>query len=270
MSKSTGDTNASVTDRQTDTENRAVTAIVDSENVEPMLAVVESVVSECRLHFEPDGLRVVAADPAQVALVTVKLDADAFERYDADGTTVGIDIERFGDLVGMAEGDVPISLVLDRETWTLDVTLGEISYSMALLDPESVQRPPDRSEMNFPYEASLEIESAQIDRFVRAVGMVTDYVEIGVDPDAPALVVSGEGDTDEVSFVSDEEELLDISPGDVASLFSLNYVSDVSRAIPSGTAVSLRLGDDCPVRSGYEIADGDGEVEVLVSPRIQR
>lgn len=270
MSRSESNAPESAKAGRTDTEDRAVGAVVEPDRVEPMLAAVESVVTECRLHFEPDGLRVVAADPAQVALVTVELDAAAFERYDADGTTVGIDIERFGELVGMADGDQPISLALDRETWTLDVTVGSISYTMALLDPESVQRPPDRSEMDFPYDASLGIESARIDRFVRAVGMVSDYIEIGVDPNQPALVVSGEGDTDEVSFVSGEAELLDLSPGDATSLFSLNYISEVSRAIPSGTAVSLRLGDDCPVRLGYEIADEDGEVEVLVSPRIQR
>jgi proliferating cell nuclear antigen len=270
MSKSESSTRDPTTPGQTNTTDQAVTAIVESAQVEPMLAAVESVVTECRLHFEPDGLRVVAADPAQVALVTVELDAAAFEQYDADGTTVGIDIERFGELVGMADGDQPISLALDRETWTLDVTVGSISYTMALLDPESVQRPPERSEMDFPYDASLGIESAQIDRFVRAVGMVADYVEISVDSTQPALAVSGEGDTDEVSFVLGEDELLELSPADANSLFSLNYISDVSRAIPSGTAVSLRLGDDCPVRLGYEIADEDGEVEVLVSPRIQR
>ncbi|MFB6176702.1 MAG: DNA polymerase sliding clamp [Halobaculum sp.] len=270
MSKSESNTGEPTRTDQSDGEDSAVTAVVEPAQIEPVLTAVESVVSECRLHFEQDGLRVVAADPAHVALVTVELDAAAFERYDAHGTTVGIDVERFGDLVGMADDDQPISLALDRETWTLDVTLGGIAYTMALLDPESVQRPPDRSEMDFPYEARLEIESGRIDRFVRAVGMVADYVEIGVDPNRPALVVSGEGDTDEVSFVSGEDELLELSPGDVRSLFSLGYVSEVSRAIPNGTAVSLRLGDDCPVRFGYEIADGDGEVEVLVSPRIQR
>jgi proliferating cell nuclear antigen len=248
----------------------AVRAIVDAATLDPVLAAIDSVVTECRLHFEPEGLRVVASDPAHVALTTVELDAAAFASYDADGTTVGMNVERFDEIVGMADSDQPISLAVDRETWTLDIRIGELSYTMALLDPESVQRPPDRSEMDFPYAASLTLDSAEIDRFVRAVDMVADYVTVAVDPAEPSFVVSAEGDTDEVSFVLSDDELAAFSPGDAESLFSLGYVADVSGAIPSGTAVELQLGTECPVQLDYEIADGDGAVEALVSPRIQR
>lgn len=238
--------------------------------LEQALAAVEAVAEECLFHFEPGGLRVEATDPAQVALATVTVDAAGFDRYEADETTVGLDAGRLSELVGVAAGDDPVTLTVDPETWHLDVRLPGLSYGVAALDPDGVLSPPDREELAFPYTADCTLPVAEIERFVGAVDLVADYVTLAVDPEEPAFLVRADGDTDEVSVRLSGDDLPALSPGSAESLFSLVYLDGVTRAIPSGTDVALRVGEDCPVRFEYGFADGDGTVETLVSPRIQR
>lgn len=247
-----------------------VTATLPVARLERALAAVEAVAEECLFHFEPGALRVEATDPAQVALATVTVDAVAFDRYEADGTIVGLDAGRLSELVGVAAGDDPVTLAVDPETWHLDVRLPELSYGVAALDPDSVLSPPDRAELEFPYTADCTLPVAEIERFVGAVDLVADYATLAVDPAEPAFLVRADGDTDEVSVRLSGADLPALSPGSAESLFSLVYLDEVTRAIPSGTDVALRLGEDCPVRFEYGFADGDGTVETLVSPRIQR
>lgn len=166
--------------------------------------------------------------------------------------------------------DGPVTLALDQETLTLDVRAGDLAYTVSVVEPDRVQRPPDREELSFPYEAGCSLPAAELGRLVRAVDLVADHVRLGVDPEQPAFTVDAEGDTDEVRLRFDDEELPSLSAGVADSLFSLEYLAAVSRVVPNDATVDVRLGEECPARFEYEFADGHGDVETLVPPRIRR
>ena len=263
-------TDEAATDGPTsETASNGVAVTVAVDRLTRLLDVVSAVVEECRLHFEPDGLRVVATDPARVALTTVELDADGCVSYAGDGTTVGVDADRLAELVSVAD-DGPVTLALDPETLSLDVRLPGLSYTVAVIDPERVQEPPAREELSFPYDAGCSLPAGEFDRLVRAVDLIGDYVRLGVDPDEPAFTVDAEGDTDEVRLRYGPDDLPSLAPGVADSLFSLNYLADVSRVVPNDATVDVRLGEECPVRFEYDFGDGHGTTETLVSPRLRK
>ena len=41
------------------------------------------------------------------------------------------------------------------------------------------------------------------------------------------------------------------------------------RTVPSGTAVTLELGENFPLVLSYDLADGDGSVTRMLAPRIE-
>jgi proliferating cell nuclear antigen len=55
----------------------------------------------------------------------------------------------------------------------------------------------------------------------------------------------------------------------VRSLFPLDYFSNMIRAIPVGTVVTMSVGNDYPVKLEFSIADGRGTVNYLLAPRIE-
>jgi proliferating cell nuclear antigen len=113
------------------------------------------------------------------------------------------------------------------------------------------------------------IEGRDIDRAVTAADMVSDHIALGVDGDGEYFYVDAEGDTDDVHFELDEGDLLSLEAGDAHSLFSLDYLKDMNKAIPNDGEVTIELGEEYPVKMHFEIAEGMGHVTYMLAPRIQ-
>src|SRR6056297_3201755 len=129
----------------------AIVASIDAGTLSTVVDALSALVSECRLEFDDDGLSVTATDPAVVASVSVDLASGAFETYDGANGTFGLDVDRLGTIVGLADRDRPVTLAVDAGTRRLHVGIGELRYEMGLLDPETIRSPPDPTELRFEY-----------------------------------------------------------------------------------------------------------------------
>jgi len=242
-------------------------AIVSAETLRAALDSVSVLVDECKVHLEEDGLHIRAVDPANVGMVDLHLDADAFESYEADGGLIGVDLARLEDIAGMAESGGLVQLDLDEETRKLHIQIDGLEYTLALIDPDSIREEPDIPDLDLP--ARVVIEGRDIDRAVTAADMVSDHIALGVDADAEQFYVDAEGDTDDVHLELDREDLIDLTAGDAHSLFSLEYLKDMNKAIPGDAEVTVELGEEFPVKMHFSVAEGMGEVTYMLAPRIQ-
>ena len=64
-------------------------ATVQAEQLQAALAPVSTLVDECKLRTNADGVSITAVDPANVAMVDMETDASAFASYQADGGVLG-------------------------------------------------------------------------------------------------------------------------------------------------------------------------------------
>jgi proliferating cell nuclear antigen len=242
-------------------------AIVDAETLRTALDSVGVLVDECKIHLNEDGLAIRAVDPANVGMVDLELDASAFESYEADGGLIGVNLTRLEDIAKMADAGQLVQLELDEQTRKLHIQLDGLEYTLALIDPDSIRKEPDLPDLDLP--ARIVLEGADIDRAVKAADMVSDHIALGVNADAEFFYVDAEGDTDDVHFELARDELIDLQSGAAHSLFSLDYLKDMNRAIPKNGEVSVDLGEEFPVRISFEIAEGMGSVTYMLAPRIQ-
>ncbi|MXR20525.1 DNA polymerase sliding clamp [Halobacterium bonnevillei] len=250
----------------------AFTAIASAPILETILDDVAVLVDECVLRVDTDGVSVDAMDPATVAMVSLSVDAEAFEAYDAPDEVLrlGIDIERLGDVVGMADADQAVRLAVDLERRTLHVRVGELAYTLALIDPDAVRSPPDRVDLADQFEATVGLPGREFSRAVAAADMVSDHLEAGVSESEERFYVRADGDADTVAVDVPAEDCTAFDSGPARSLFSLQYLSAVERAVPADDPVRLRLGEEAPVEVEFDVADGDGSVRYVVSPRLTR
>jgi len=242
-------------------------AIVDAETLQEALDSVSVLVDECKIHLNEDGLAIRAVDPANVGMVDLELAAEAFESYEADGGLIGVNLSRLEDIAKMASAGQLVQLALDEETRKLHIDTDGLEYTLALIDPDSIRKEPDLPDLDLP--ASVVLEGAHIDRAVKAADMVSDHIALGVDPDAETFYVDAQGDTDDVHFELAADELIDLHSGSARSLFSLDYLKDMNRAVPKNGEVTVNLGEEFPVELQFEIAEGQGHVTYLLAPRIQ-
>ena len=242
-------------------------AIVRAERLQSTLDSVGVLVDECKIHLDDGGIEIRAVDPANVGMVDLSLDASAFESYEADGGLIGVNLVRLQDIAGMADSGQLVELELDEETRKLHISIDGLEYTLALIDPESIREEPDLPDLDL--SSTIVIEGRDIDRAVTAADMVSDHIELGVDEADEVFYVEAEGDTDDVHLELDAEDLIDLVAGDASSLFSLDYLQDMNKAIPKDAEVTMELGEEFPVKLHFDIAEGEGEVTYMLAPRIQ-
>jgi len=242
-------------------------AIVGAETLRGALDSVSVLVDECKINLNEDGLAIRAVDPANVGMVDLTLDVEAFESYETDGGVIGVNLARLEDFVGMADSDQLVQLELDEETRKLHVRIDGLEGTLALIDPESIREEPDIPDLDLP--ATIVVEGRDIDRAVKAADMVSDHIALGVDADEEVFYVDAAGDTDDVHLELTREDLIDLVAGEARSLFSLDYLKDMNKAIPKDAEVTMELGEEFPVKMHFDIAEGMGHVTFMLAPRIQ-
>jgi len=242
-------------------------AIVSADTLQATLDSVSVLVDECKIHLTDEGLEIRAVDPANVGMVDLALDAAAFESYETDGGLIGVNLSRLEDIAGMADSGQLIHLELDEETRKLHIAIDGLEYTLALIDPDSIRQEPDLPDLDLA--AHVVIEGRDIDRAVTAADMVSDHIALGVDATDELFYVDAEGDTDDVHLELDTEDLIDLTPGDAHSLFSLDYLKNMNKAIPKDAEVRMELGDEFPVKMHFDFAEGHGSVTYMLAPRIQ-
>ncbi|MFB6096954.1 MAG: DNA polymerase sliding clamp [Haloferacaceae archaeon] len=242
-------------------------AIVGASTLQDALDSVSVLVDECKIRLNEDELAVRAVDPANVGMVDLSLSAAAFESYEADGGVIGVNLQRLEDIAGMASSGDLVQLELDEETRKLHIQIDGLSYTLALIDPDSIRQEPDIPDLDLP--AEIVAEGNQLDRGIKAADMVSDHIRLRVDADEEAFFIEAEGDTDDVDFEMDREDLIDLTAGPADSLFSLDYLKDMNKAIPGDAEVTIELGEEFPVKLHYEFAEGNGKVTYMLAPRIQ-
>ena len=242
-------------------------AIVSASTLRDALDSVSVLVDECKIRLNEDELAIRAVDPANVGMVDLTLEAAAFESYEADGGVIGVNLNRLEDIAGMANSGDLVQLELDEETRKLHIQIDGLSYTLALIDPDSIRQEPDIPDLDLP--AEIVVEGAQLDRGITAADMVSDHIRLRVDGAEESFFIEAEGDTDDVDLRLDREDLIDLQAGPADSLFSLDYLKDMNKAIPSDAEVRVELGEEFPVKLHYEFAEGMGQVTYMLAPRIQ-
>jgi len=231
------------------------------------LGAVETLVAECKVQFTEDGLSIRAVDPANVAMVDLTVDEAAFEAYEGSGHTVGLNLETLLDYLSAVDSEtVTIRETDDRK---LAIEGDHFSGSMACIDPNAIRQEPDIPDLDL--DATVTLRGDGLARGLTAADLVTDKVTFRADEDARAVVMSGEGDTDDVemTFGDDAEALLDADVrGSPRSVFSLEYWNDIAAPMPGDGAVSLQLGEEMPVKTRYSLAEGV-VVENMIAPRVE-
>ena len=83
-------------------------AIAPVDTVQDALDPVATLVDECKVRLNTDGLSIRAVCPANVGMADVSLPERAFESYEADGGVIGVNLDRLQDVLSMgSSGESP-------------------------------------------------------------------------------------------------------------------------------------------------------------------
>ena len=236
-----------------------------SETLKSMVDVISTLVDEAKFKIDANGIALKAVDPAHVAMIDLYIEKGAFEQYSATETELGLDLEKLREVFRLSKGGDIIDMRHDEDRNRLVISVGNITRRMNLVSTEGMADPKVPN-LNLPTKVSVAVEEMQ--RGIKAAESVSDHIAIMVN--AEGLEVVSEGETDSVSLKLPKDLLASLECKDpVRSLFPMDYFSNMVRAIPAGTVVSMNVGSDLPVKMEFEFAAGKGRVKYLLAPRIE-
>ncbi len=240
-------------------------AEISSEKLKEAFETVAVLVDECKLRFSPTKLSIRAVDPANVAMVTLDLYQDAFNKYEASEGEIGLDLERLMDILGMAGREETVILQLDETAHKLLISIGGLVYTTSLLDPTTIRREPKIPQFELP--AHITLPGSVLVRAIKAAVKVDEYMWMQVVDGT--FILEAEGDMDNIRIKVGEDELIELESSDEAkSLFKLEYLQDMGKALGKANEVRIDLGKDYPVKMNFKIAEGSGDVTYLLAPRV--
>lgn len=246
--------------------------IINANALQDWIDTFTPLVSEGKVHFNDDGLTSRVVEPANVAMIRpATLGTGAFEAYDAPGTvTVGVDFNRLDERLKAAGSGTLVELAVDMETRKLSLSFDNINHTVRLIDADAIRQEPDDPDLNLPNTVTLPV--AELSKVVTNTDMVSDHLGIDARPGQREVAFVAEGDTDDVELTYGREETSDPTEvtEDTYSHFSLDYFSDLVKAIPKDADVTLTFGDEYPVTVDWSAFDGELEVHQMMAPRIQK
>ncbi|MCX8206354.1 MAG: DNA polymerase sliding clamp, partial [Methanothrix sp.] len=175
-----------------------------------------------------------------------------------------VDLVRLSDLLSMADRGERVRLELLEDERKLKIGVGSLSYTLSLIDPSAIRKEPRIPELDLP--AHVTIPGAEFRRAIKAAEKVSDHVVLGVKDDV--FYMEAKGDIDALKLTMPSSELLDMKPGEARSLFSLDYLSDMSKSIGKAPEVKLEIGIDYPLRISFRL--NEVYVSYLLAPRIEQ
>lgn len=235
--------------------------------IQELLSPVSVLVDECKIEISDNGLQIRAVDPANVCMVDVTLEKDGFESFEGQRSVIGVDLERLEDIISMGTSGSTVSLSADSSDQRLNIDVENVDYNLSLIDPDSIRDGPDIPDLDLP--AGTTIEGGKVSQGIKAAGMVSDHLMLSFDEDNGAFRIGAEGDTDDVNVEHNESDVESMAAQDAESIYSLEYLQKISKAVGSSREIDLEMDDEKPVKIEYEIAEENGDVVYMLAPRIQ-
>jgi len=161
-------------------------------------------VDEVKFSISEKGLELKAVDPANVAMVSLRIRAEAFDFFKADQGEIGVDLVRLSDVLSMADKGENVQLELDEESHKLKIGVGSLSYTLSLIDPSAIRKEPRIPELDLP--AHVTLPGAELRRAVKAAEKVSDHVVLGVSDEG--FYMEAKGDIDSLKLKIPSTELL--------------------------------------------------------------
>lgn len=224
------------------------------------ISLLSELVLEVKAKVTKEGFEITAVDPANVALVSLKIPASSFSQFEIEKEQeLGLNLEDLKQALKRAPSNT--SLTMERHDNVLKLKLGEKrAFSLALIniDAEEKQMP----KLNF--NSSVEIDSFTFAEAVTDAMIVADSCSISTANDVFALDAKGSLNSARTEMNSDEVR---ITGGASKAKYSLDYLAKFLKASKFSPKVTVSFSDDYPAR--FDFKSKDVELSFVLAPRVE-
>ncbi|MET1101763.1 MAG: DNA polymerase sliding clamp [Pyrodictiaceae archaeon] len=237
----------------------------DAKTFQSMMESLAKIIDEISMRITPEGVKAVAMDPAQIALITFELPPDSFIEYEVEEETrLGINIQNLVKILkrGKKGNKLDIEIEGDRVTWTI---FGATVKKYRLLNLDVPEPEIPEATLEFNVKAAMIVDPFK--NVLKDAEAVGDTLEIEA-PDNTTLILRGKGvATAEAKITSDTPVLIEYEVKEPSkSAYSIDYLKHVIALTKVADTIVIEFSSDMPLKLSFKLPAG-GNVTYLLAPK---
>jgi len=223
------------------------------------ISLISELVSEVRLKVTRAGLSIIAVDPANVALVSLKLPCSLFSEFKTEEEeNLGLSLEDFKQILKRAGSGS--SLTIEKEENKLKLNIQDTvkrTFNLALIAIEAEEKRIPELE----FSSKVELNSGIFSNAIEDALVVSDSCTFSV-KDKFIVEAKGSLHSTRTEFNADEAKF----SGEAKSKYSLEYLQKFIKAGRFSDRVQLQFSTDYPARLDFK---GPVEMTFILAPRVE-
>lgn len=231
------------------------------------ISVISDLVSEGRFKITPNGVELVAMDPANVAMVIFKLLSSCFSDYQVKETTeIAINLANLKQILRRAKPSESLTLEIgaDNKLHIILKAHTTRTFSMPILEQEEKdQRVP---ELEFPVH--IKTNCGTFNDSIEDAGIVAESVSFIAEPDKFTIRAEGDMSKAHVEIPSGGETAISLRSQKIKAKYSIEYLKKMINGSKLTDHVEIFFNQDYPLKLEYKVID-KVLLAFILAPRVE-
>ncbi len=234
-----------------------------------IIAIISELVLEARIKVNKEGLSIIAIDPANVALVSFKLPAEAFSQIEVDEEVLGISLDNLKSVLKRCSPGS--SLILQTEENTLKIQIQDKikrEFRLSLIEVETEEK----TMPNLEFLSRVEIPGRDLAESIEDCSIVADACTFITLENQFTIEAKGSLNSAKSDFSSDEVRIeAQLGEGgagkEIKSRYSLDYLQKFIKATRITEKAIINFSTDYPLK--LEFKTPRMELSFVLAPRVE-
>lgn len=230
-----------------------------------IIAIISDLVLEVKIKVNKYGMSIVAIDPANVALVSFKLPAEAFSQIEVEEETIGVSLDSLKSVLRRCSPGS--SLILQTEDNILKIQIQDKikrEFKLSLIDIEAEEK----TMPNLEFLGRIEISSIDLAESIEDCSIVADACMFISQQDKFTIEAKGSLNSAKSEFSSDEVKINIKEEGkEIKGRYSLEYLQKFIKASKLTEKTIINFSNDYPLK--MEFKTPRMELAFVLAPRVE-
>jgi len=223
------------------------------------ISLLSELVLEVKAKISKQGFEITAIDPANVALVSLKIPASAFSQFEIDKEQeLGLNLEDLKQVLKRA----PNSLIIEKQDNSLQLKFAKRAFSLALINIDSEEK--QIPKLNF--NTSIQLSSSAFAEAVADAAIVADSCSFAANEDAFIIESKGTLNSARTEMLKDEIKIKS-EQGVSKAKYSLDYLIKFAKASKLSDSMTISFSSDYPGR--FDFRNESLELAFILAPRVE-
>jgi len=242
--------------------------ISDCNILKDSISTIGELIDEGIFKINKNGLSLLAADRAMVALVDFKMPATIFDEFNVDEEqNIGINISSLVSVLKRIKPKDKLSMEVKDNKLELTMKNGSTRrFVVPLLDISQDELP---STEKLDFKAKIKVNTDTLKNGIEDADIIGDSVVFEATNSKFGMKAAGDINSAELVLEKGNKQLLDLSvEGHIRSRYPLDYLKKIIKAGKIAKETSLKWSKDYPMQVGFKDID-KFEMNFILAPRVQ-